>query len=228
MNNQPALCPQHKMKARGVIFAFSLIALIFYVIYFLIYLVFSLPSLEYAFEDVASMISLFLNIFGMIFTFLGVLFFFLFSAGLYKGKAATVIFPLSFLFLLISALISLVTCVFSLVGGYLLNWEGSPSIYGASARYLVFTVIPAFVMVVMYLLATLNAFRVFKGIVIIVLTMTLEIVGLNMTSVINSTLSYSDSIVLTALYSFGMIFFFPALIIYVSLNGVPGSPKKFQ
>ena len=154
MNGQYITPRSDKMKGRGWVFTFSLISLICFSVYFV----------RDAFDffvsfDSYTFFSYFLRLSYFLSTFLYVsamLLLFLLITIWHNRTAAKVFFPLIFLLLLARTLLTLLT-------------RGISWLDSIDLAVLFYIFLEPLMMLILYLLATLNAFRVFKGIVPIIL-----------------------------------------------------------
>jgi len=223
MNSQPTLCPQNSLKAKGVIFTFSLISLFFHTIYMFSYLYSIFPYITGRIDDLPYLyvVSSIVEFVSMLFTFFAVLFFFLYAAGLYKGKYAASVFPLTFLFLLFSSLVSLVSTVL-----FMMAFQSH-----VIASEILISFVPAVLMVILYLLSTLNAYGAIKGFMLIIITMAVKIIDLNLvsTSYVYTGSNYSvETLLFNNINTLATLFFLLAIIICVAVNGLPVARRKEQ
>ena len=129
--------------------------------------------------------------------------------------------------MLFSALISLGSTVFSVVGAYFLDYSMDVS---TSAFTLLTSLVPAFFMVILLLLATLNAYGMFKSIVAILIATALKITGMYFSTLMSAlTSSYyltAEATFFDSIASSGLCFLYLAIIITVAVNGIPSRKKN--
>lgn len=218
MNYQPLPSKPNKIQGKPLLFALSLTALVLYSLYAIFYFVAFFDYLSSASVDI--LIYLLPDLLGSALIFTSILLLFLIAVTLHKSAAAQKAFSLIFLFLFIS---STVGFIFSLLTPF---FGGRYADSVSSFVWLFYD----FAAMILALFAMLNGFRVFKGIVPIVIAMACFIPdkAYNIWEWITVLPELNDLALVSLAASLGVLLFYITVILYVALNGIPGSSKKIQ